>query len=252
MTGNVDKPGACVLAEASDFVSEMELEMTDALAPEHRARCLNTPYTPLQCYEGYARLRPLTERLGRTLPERYLTSAHPDLVLRAMETGEPYPVRALVVNATNPLLTYADTHRVFDALMGLDLLVVLEYYLTPTASIADYVLPIAGAIERPILQVHGGVANIGYGGPAAVEPYHERRTGLRRVPRAGSAPGGRTARGPRKRLPTRSPRSWRARAWTGTPTARRASYYRAAGVFQARAAGGGRGAAGASPPPPAR
>ena len=176
VTGNVDKPGACVLAEASDFVSEMELEMTDALAPEHRARCLNTPYTPLQCYEGYARLRPLTERLGRTLPERYLTSAHPDLVLRAMETGEPYPVRALVVNATNPLLTYADTHRVFDALMGLDLLVVLEYYLTPTASIADYVLPIAGAIERPILQVHGGVANIGYGGPAAVEPYHERRT----------------------------------------------------------------------------
>lgn len=176
VTGNVDKPGSCVLAEASDFVSEMELEMTDALAPEHRARCLNTPYTPLQCYEGYERLRPLTERLGRTLPERYLTSAHPDLVLRAMETGEPYPVRALIVNATNPLLTYADTHRVFDALMGLDLLVVLEYYLTPTASIADYVLPIAGAIERPILQVHGGVANIGYGGPAAVEPYHERRT----------------------------------------------------------------------------
>lgn len=176
VTGNVDKPGSCVLAEASDFVSEMELEMTDALAPEHRARCLNAPYTPLQCYEGYGRLRPLTERLGRTLPQRYLTSAHPDLVLRAMETGEPYPVRALIVNATNPLLTYADTHRVFNALMGLDLLVVLEYYLTPTASIADYVLPIAGAIERPILQVHGGVANIGYGGPAAVDPYYERKT----------------------------------------------------------------------------
>ncbi len=176
VTGNVDRPGACVLAEASDFVPEVELEMTDALAPEHRARCLNTPFTPLQCYDGYERLRPLTERLGRTLPARYLTSAHPDLVLRAMETGEPYPVRALVVNATNPLLTYADTHRVFDALKGLDLLVVLEYYLTPTASIADYVLPIAGAIERPILQVHGGVANIGYGGPAAVAPYYERKT----------------------------------------------------------------------------
>ena len=176
VTGNVDRPGACVLAEASDFVPEVELEMTDALVPEHRARCLNAPFTPLQCYDGYERLRPLTERLGRTLPARYLTSAHPDLVLRAMETGEPYPVRALMVNATNPLLTYADTHRVFDALKGLDLLVVLEYYLTPTASIADYVLPIAGAIERPILQVHGGVANIGYGGPAAVAPYYERKT----------------------------------------------------------------------------
>ena len=175
VTGNVDKPGSCVLAEGPDFVSEMELEMSDALAPERRARCLNTPFTPLQCYEGYDRARKLTEKLGRTLPERYLTSALPHLVLRAMEEGEPYPVRALIVNATNPLLTYADTHRVFDALMGLDLLVVLDYYMTPTAMIADYVLPAAGAIERPVLQVHGGVANMGYGGPAAVEPYYERR-----------------------------------------------------------------------------
>lgn len=176
ITGNVDKPGTCVLAEQSDFVPEVELEMTDALASEHRARCLNTPFTPLQCFDGYERARKLTEKLGRTLPARYLTSAHPDLVLQAMETGEPYPVRALMVNATNPLLTYADTHRVFKALMGLDLLVALDYYLTPTASIADYVLPVAGAIERPVLQVHGGVANIGYGGPAAVEPYYERKT----------------------------------------------------------------------------
>lgn len=176
VTGNVDKQGSCVLAEASDFVSEVDMEMTDALAPEHKARCLNTQRTPLQCYDGYAKARDLTEKLGRRLPERYLTSAAPDLVLRAMETGEPYPVRALIVNATNPLLTYADTHRVFKAFMGLDLIVVLDYYLTPTASIADYVLPIAGAIERPILQVHGGVANNGYGGPAAVDPYYERRT----------------------------------------------------------------------------
>ena len=176
ITGNVDKQGACVLAEAADFVPEVEMEMTDALAPEHRARCQNTPFTPLQSYEGYEKARALTEKLGRRLPERYLTSAAPDLGLRAMETGEPYPIRALIVNATNPLLTYADTHRVFEAFMGLDLLVVLDYYLTPTASIADYVLPIAGAIERPILQVHGGVANMGYGGPAAVEPYYERRT----------------------------------------------------------------------------
>ncbi|MEG0323222.1 MAG: molybdopterin-dependent oxidoreductase, partial [Raoultibacter sp.] len=60
VTGNVDKPGACVVAEGADFVSEMELEMTDALAPEHRARCLNTPFTPLQCYDGYERVRKIT------------------------------------------------------------------------------------------------------------------------------------------------------------------------------------------------
>ncbi|MCI2241619.1 molybdopterin-containing oxidoreductase family protein [Adlercreutzia faecimuris] len=175
ITGNVDRPGACVLAEGSDFTPEVDLELTLEHAGELAARSLNTGVTPLQSYDGYARVAALTERLGRKLPARYLTSAHPDLVLRAMETGEPYPVRALIVEATNPLLTYADTHRVFDALMGLDLIVALDYYLTPTASIADFVLPAAGAMERPTFQAHGGVANIAYGGPAACAPYYERK-----------------------------------------------------------------------------
>lgn len=176
ITGNVDRPGSCVLAEGSDFVPEVDLELTLDHMDELAARCLNTDYTPLQCYAGYEHVARLTERLGRKLPARYLTSAHPDLVLHAMETGEPYPVRALIVEATNPLLTYADTHRVFSALMGLDLIVVLDYYLTPTASIADYVLPSAAAVERPTFQAHGGVANIAYGGPKAVFPYYERKT----------------------------------------------------------------------------
>lgn len=175
ITGNINKPGSCLIQEQSEFIPEVQLEMTDYLAPEHRARCLNTNVTPLQCYDGYEQVRAITEKLGRTLPARYLTSALPHLVLRAMETGEPYPVRALIVEATNPLLTYADTHRVYNALMGLDLIVVLDYYLTPTAQIADFVLPAAGAIERSLFQAHGGVANIGYGGPRAVAPYYERK-----------------------------------------------------------------------------
>ena len=189
MTGNVDKPGACVLAEAPDFVSELAMEMSDAMPASCRAAALSSYRTPLQSYAGYDALRALTERLGRTPPMRYLTSAHPDLVLRAMEEGRPYPIRALVVQATNPLLTYGDTARVQRALAALDLLVVLEYRLTPTAQLADYVLPIAGALERPVLQVHGGIANAAYGGPAAVAPYYERRCRLRRVPRAGTSFG---------------------------------------------------------------
>ena len=176
VTGNVDRSGSCILAEASDFTSEVEFEMSDALTPEQRALCLNEGKAPLQCFSGYELVREQTEKLGRRLPMRYLTSASPDLVLHAMETGEPYRVAALIVNATNPLLTYADTNRVFKALMGLSLIVVLDYYITPTAAIADYILPCAGAIERPIFQIHGGVANTGYGGPAAVEPYYERKT----------------------------------------------------------------------------
>ena len=176
ITGNVDKPGACSIAETSDFTPEVDLELSTLLSDEARAHCLNTLYTPLQSYKGYERVNELTQRFNRRLPMRYLTSAHPDFVLRAMTDGDPYPIRALIVEATNPLLTYADTHRVLEAFLALDLIVVLEYYMTPTASVADYVLPAAGAIERPLFQTHGGVSNIGYGGPAAVESYYERRT----------------------------------------------------------------------------
>lgn len=176
ITGNIDKPGSCIMTDASDFTQEIDLEMTSAMTPKMRNACLNTPYSPLQSYDGYDKINALTMKLGRRLPERYLASAHPDLVLHAMETGDPYPVRALIVEATNPVLTYADTHRIYKALMNLDLLVVIDYYFTPTSNIADYILPSAGAIERPIFQQHGGVANIVYGGPAAVEPYYERKT----------------------------------------------------------------------------
>ncbi|NTU89130.1 MAG: molybdopterin-dependent oxidoreductase [Actinobacteria bacterium] len=176
VTGNVDRAGACLITEMSDYVPEVMLEMSDWMTPEHKAMQLNIGHTPLQSYDGFAAARICTEKLGRTLPARYLTSAHPSLVWKAMLTGEPYPVRALIVMATNPLLTYADTHLVYEALQSLDLLVVLEYYRTPTAQLADYILPSAGALERPLFQAHGGVANMGYGGPRAVEPYYERRT----------------------------------------------------------------------------
>ncbi|MBE6472768.1 MAG: dehydrogenase [Coriobacteriaceae bacterium] len=176
ITGNVDRPGTFILNDASDFTSEVDFELSPEHEEELRGLCLNEGVAPLQCFSGYDLVREQTEKLGRSLPMRYMTSSSPHLVLKAMETGDPYRVSALIVNATNPLVTYADTRRVFRALMGLDLIVVLDYYITPTAAIADYVLPCAGAIERPIFQIHGGVANFGYGGPAAVEPYYERKT----------------------------------------------------------------------------
>ncbi len=174
--GDVDCPGGCSLLETSDFISELDLECTLDNWETLAGLSLNTERTPLQSYDGYAQVKACTDAAGKRLPARYLTSVHPHLLLEAMEGHGRYPVRAAIVEATNPLVTYADTHRMLDALMGLDLLVVLDYYLTPTAAIADYVLPSAGAMERATFQAHGGVANFVYGGAAAVEPYHERRS----------------------------------------------------------------------------
>lgn len=176
ITGNIDKRGGCYIQDMSDFTPEVELEMTDRLSEEGRAAQLNLGHSPLQSYPGYDGVDAETARLGKHLPVRYLTSAHPGLVFDAMVTGDPYPVKALIVMAANPIVTYANSHKVIEGIKQLDLMVVLEYYMTPTAQLADYVLPIAGAFERPVCQVHGGVANFAYGGAAAVKPYHERKT----------------------------------------------------------------------------
>jgi thiosulfate reductase/polysulfide reductase chain A len=173
ITGNLDVPGASHISEMPDFIPELDLELSERFPAAAREKQLGR--LKLQSYSGYERLRQATMRHGRRLPMRYLTSAQPNLVWRAMLTGEPYPVRSLIVMATNPLLTQADSRLVYEALKSLDLLVVLELFPTPTAMLADYILPSAGALERPLLETKAGTANLAYGGEKAVEPYYERR-----------------------------------------------------------------------------
>jgi len=172
--GNLDVSGASHLTEMPDFIPELDLELSEQFPPDARQKQLGE--LRLQSYQGYERVRQLTMKHGRRLPMRYLTSAQPNLVWQAMLTGKPYPIRSLIVMATNPLLTQADTHLIYEALKTLDLLVVLELFQTPTSMLADYVLPIAGALERPLFETKAGTANIAYGGQQAVKPYYERRT----------------------------------------------------------------------------
>jgi thiosulfate reductase/polysulfide reductase chain A len=175
VTGNLDAPGASHLCEMPDFVPELDLELSEQFPEPSCKKHLGFRKLSLQSYPGYERLCQLTIQHGKRLPLRYLTSAHPNLVWRAMLTGEPYPIRSMIVMASNPLLTQADTHLIYQALKNLDLLVVLELFQTPTAILADYVLPIAGVLERPLLQTNAGTTNLAYGGEQAVEPYYERR-----------------------------------------------------------------------------
>jgi anaerobic selenocysteine-containing dehydrogenase len=175
VTGNVDIPGASHIGEMPDFIPEVDLELGEALPEAQRQKQLNRGYLRLQSYSGYTQVSRVTQPAGRRLPMRYLTSAHPNLAWRAMLTGEPYPVQALVVMGSNPLLTQADSRLVYRALKSLDLLVALEYFRTPTAMLADYILPAAGGLERPLFQVNAGIANLAYGGAAAVAPYYQRK-----------------------------------------------------------------------------
>ncbi len=73
----------------------------------------------------------------------FMPSAHIPGLFRAMREGDPYRVRGLLVFGNNPLATVANARGALEALRALDLLVVSDFFMTPTAALADYVLPAA-------------------------------------------------------------------------------------------------------------
>ncbi len=175
VTGNVDLCGASHMAEMPDFTPEADLELSHRLSEAQRQKQLGGDRWLLQSYRGYDLLHDYIGKQGKRLPLRYLTSAHPNLVWQAMLEGTPYAVRAMIVLASNPLVSQADSCRVYQALKSLDLLVVIDLFQTPPAMLADYVLPAAGSLERAVVQTNAGTANIAYGGDKAVDPLYERR-----------------------------------------------------------------------------
>lgn len=73
----------------------------------------------------------------------FMPSAHIPGLFKAMLTSDPYRIRALMLFGNNPLTTVADTKAVYESLLKLDLLVATDLFLTPSAALADYVLPAA-------------------------------------------------------------------------------------------------------------
>jgi len=72
-----------------------------------------------------------------------MPSAHIPGLFKAMRTGDPYRIRALLVFGGNPMVTVANTREVYESLLKLDLLVIADMFMTPTAALADYILPAA-------------------------------------------------------------------------------------------------------------
>jgi anaerobic selenocysteine-containing dehydrogenase len=72
---------------------------------------------------------------------------------RAVLEGVPYPVRGLIGFGANLLLAQADPVRGRAALAALEFYVHADLFMTPTASLADIVLPIAACFEREALKI---------------------------------------------------------------------------------------------------
>ena len=68
----------------------------------------------------------------------------PDTIL----SGEPYPIKALIVSGSNPLMTWPNSRKVKEAFEKIDFLVVMGQVMSETAEIADLFLPAATFLER--------------------------------------------------------------------------------------------------------
>lgn len=72
---------------------------------------------------------------------------------RAVLDGTPYPVRGLIGFGYNQLLAQADPVRGRAALSALDFHAHADLFMTPTAALADIVLPVASCFEREALKI---------------------------------------------------------------------------------------------------
>jgi anaerobic selenocysteine-containing dehydrogenase len=105
-----------------------------------------------------------------------ISACHNELAIKAMYTGKPYPLKALINHGTNLLTQFPEPKTVYKALKQLDLSIHFNYMMTPTAALADYVLPAAHWLERDEIPLIAGLWQ-----PAiearvqTVEPYGESR-----------------------------------------------------------------------------
>lgn len=104
-----------------------------------------------------------------------ITSAypHPRQVIDAILTGKPYPVKALWTDC-NPVVGLEETETVVAALKSLDLLIVSDLFESPTAHLADYILPVTTHLESDAITEYSGL-NFVSARVRALEPRGEAR-----------------------------------------------------------------------------
>ena len=126
-TGNLDTPGGNVFHQPPGTRSIAEFSNHQALAPEQRAKRL-----------GGDKYR-LASRM---------TIITPKCAWDAILKEKPYPIKVGYLVGTNPVISRANAREVYDALNKLDFLAVSDFFLTPTAELADVFLPAGTWLEQ--------------------------------------------------------------------------------------------------------
>lgn len=78
-------------------------------------------------------------------------------ILSGILKGEPYPIKALMIDGCNPAITWPNTNKVKKAFEMLDFMVVIDLFMTETAQYADIVLPATTFLERDDIHMYLGI-----------------------------------------------------------------------------------------------
>ena len=132
LTGNLDINGGNVFAAQNYPPVLMYLGLRKMLRPSPEAEDKQLGVNEFPLLAGSKSLRDYS---------------HPPSIYKTMLTGQPYPIKAFI-NTTNNISSFEDSRGVAAALRQLDLLVNLDFFITPMAELADYVLPPAHWLER--------------------------------------------------------------------------------------------------------
>jgi thiosulfate reductase/polysulfide reductase chain A len=127
VTGNIDIPGGWILG--THAVNDVPI-LLENLSPEMQDRRMGADRFKVLCSK-----------------DSVFPSAHIPTLFNAMRTGEPYPIKAFLIFGNNGLVTYGNSKDVYDCFRSVEFLSVMDIYMTPTAELADIVLPAATWLE---------------------------------------------------------------------------------------------------------
>lgn len=160
-------------------VRDAMLQLEEKCRPEQRKKQLGSDRFKLMSWPAYeitSKLYKEVYGIPQCMSGHNFGSNQPS-IWRTVLTGEPYPVKAMITWCTNPLIDAANTKLVYKVLKSsnLDLHVVLELFMTPTALLADYVLPAASKLEKQVCSTAEDFATLFVFSERAIKPMGERR-----------------------------------------------------------------------------
>jgi anaerobic selenocysteine-containing dehydrogenase len=132
VTGNLEVSGGNVQAHEPQIMGLGEFVRAD-LIPDKRKEMVTASHGVIPRF--------------MTIPPAYFR--------KAVIEGLPYPIRGFYAMCSNPMLSYADSPFTRKALSALDFMAVADLFMTPTAALADIVLPVASHFEMDDIGHYG-------------------------------------------------------------------------------------------------